>query len=55
MSCVHMQMSSDAESGDLQALLESIVSQTAPDARHAVYHAKHLESSVHKMELQPAR
>ena len=55
MSCVHMQMSSDAGSGDLQALLESIVSQTAPDARHAVYHAKHLELCVHKMELQPTR
>ena len=52
-----MQMSAktDKETDGLQAMLASIVSQTAPDAQHAFYHARHLELMVYTLEGQPAR
>ena len=54
MLLLQVQMSAD-ENEDLPTLLSSIVSQTHPDARHAVYHAKHLELLMRGMEKQPAR
>ena len=54
MVLLQVQMSGEG-SEDLPALLSSIVSQTHPGARHAVYHAKHLELLLQGMEKQPAR
>lgn len=51
----HMQMSEPGEQEGLQTLLDSITSQTCPDAQHAAYHAKHLELLVQRMESQPTR
>ncbi len=55
MHVMQMSAKTDKETDDLQAILASIVSQTAPDAQHAVYHARHLELLVHTLEGHPAR
>ncbi len=55
MHVMQMSAKTDKETDDLQAILASIVSQTRPDAQHAVYHARHLELLVHTLEGQPAR
>ena len=55
MHVMQMSAKSDKERDGLQENLASIVSQTRPDAQHAVYHAKHLELLVHALEGQPAR
>lgn len=52
---MQMPAKTDKERDDLQAILASIVSQTPPDAQHAVYHARHLELLVHTLEGHPAR
>ncbi|KAL0025266.1 hypothetical protein WJX77_012112 [Trebouxia sp. C0004] len=52
---LQMSAKTDKERDGLQAILVSIVSQTLPNAQHAIYHAKYLELIVHTLEGQPAR